>query len=199
MSTTVEPDHTNVPPNPENNRYVLLRSFEARTQHLHALDALAKTLSAESQAVFFPDPLSNEIPSYRANLPRQLEKWVRTRPEVTRISKHRHPSGIDRPEEPPTEWGYVPDRYWVWFRNSAELELNLAELKLVAPDTDLKILNMLPLCAYVATLNADLLEWVKSKDEVINIEPTVIVNRESLIPEAGMAMRRKRQTECYIA
>lgn len=87
----------------------------------------------------------------------------------------------------------------MWFRNSAELELNLAELKLVAPDTDLKILNMLPLCAYVATLNADLLEWVKSKDEVINIEPTVIVNRESLIPEAGMAMRRKRQTECHIA
>ncbi|KAJ6458359.1 hypothetical protein C8R47DRAFT_1227100 [Mycena vitilis] len=157
------------------------------------------TLPLGSRAQFLQDPLGQQFPAYRATLPVVVDEWVRSRREVVRISTYRHPSGIDQKEAHPEKEQYEPGRYTVSFRNVAEKERHIEELKAQAVDEDLGIwdwqqvlaeqvvkqLSLTPPTRYSATLNPEILEWVKSRDEVINIEPDPMTRYETPVRRKG--------------
>ncbi|KAJ7043776.1 hypothetical protein C8F04DRAFT_1229250 [Mycena alexandri] len=175
---------------PENNRYVLLRSFEERERHLQELEAFMETMPLASRATFLPDSMSGEIPSYYANMPEVVQKWIWRRHEVVNISRFRHSSGLDQPQEPLSDGpGYAPNRYTVRCRNEEELDRHLGELEAYcrAKGENYDAFNCLSWFKtngayylpnftpdsflYVATLRPRVLEWVNSRNEVITIEP----------------------------
>ncbi|KAJ7759132.1 hypothetical protein B0H16DRAFT_1534479 [Mycena metata] len=175
---------------PENNRYVLLRSFEERERHLQELETFMETMPPASRATLLPDPMNAQIPSYYANMPEMVQKWVWRRPEVVNISRFRHSSGLDQPQEPLSDGpGNVPNRYTVRCRNEEELDRHLGELGAYcrAQGESYDAFNCLnwfktngayylphftpDSFLYVATLSPQVLKWVNGRDEVITIEP----------------------------
>ncbi|KAJ7456836.1 hypothetical protein B0H11DRAFT_2244005 [Mycena galericulata] len=176
--------------NSQDNRYVLLRSFEERERHLEELEIFQEKLPHDfARTYFLPDPLSTQIPSYRANLPPYVRKWVQGRREVVNISEYRHSSGIDQVEEAASKGEYVPNRYTVLCRNKEELENHLDALQIYAESSGAReklelhcvhrflkdkggyLSTLTPSSTYTATLDPELLEWVKRRDEVIHIVP----------------------------
>ncbi|KAJ7167267.1 hypothetical protein C8R43DRAFT_945706 [Mycena crocata] len=169
------------------SRYVLIRSFHEREQHLRELEEFMKQLASQPAKIFLPDPLSTDIPSYHANLPPEVQKWVQGRNEVVNISTHRHPNGLDQSEESlHMRDVFVPNRYDMLCRNVVELDSHLTELEIQAGGEDIELYSMYrslnamggymatlpPPSTYSATLSPQLLQWVKGRGEVINIQPS---------------------------
>ncbi|KAJ7110907.1 hypothetical protein C8R44DRAFT_883370 [Mycena epipterygia] len=163
------------PRNPLHDVYVLLRSFHARDQHLEQLEQFQATLSTNDRVLFLPDPLSKEIPSYHANVPFEVHRWLKARQEVVDIRRFRNPNGLDQDDDTHSNEKYVLDKYSVRCRNEEELERHLAELEQFSasrnPRTPLDVRRLPGFPSYFGTLRAEILEWVKEQDEVINITP----------------------------
>ncbi|KAJ7498255.1 hypothetical protein B0H11DRAFT_1999217 [Mycena galericulata] len=164
--------------------YVLTRSFASREKHLRELEQFRTTLPGNNRVLFLPDPLSNEIPSYHANVPLEVRQWLRTRQDVVNVRHWRHPNGLDQPEVPLSNTEYLPGQYVVSCRNFEQLEKHIAELQEFSASIDPHIsLNIRRAPQFVgldlgynyyANLPGEILEWVKGRDEVINIAPKTL-------------------------
>ncbi|KAJ6458367.1 hypothetical protein C8R47DRAFT_1245409 [Mycena vitilis] len=113
----------------------------------------------------------------------------------------------DQKEAHPEKEQSKPGRYTVSFRNAAEKERHIEELKAQAADEDLGIwdwqrvlteqvvkeLSLTPPTRYSTTLSPVILEWVKSRDEVINIEPEPVARYET--PASGIASTDPRKSK----
>ncbi|KAJ7167300.1 hypothetical protein C8R43DRAFT_1160770 [Mycena crocata] len=168
--------------------YVLLKSFQDRDQHLKEMETFRDHLPGENAIQFLPDPLSDTIPSYHAAMPYEVKKWVKTRQEV-----------VNDADSQSIE--YIPDRYYVWFRNREQMEKHVAELQLFCASRDppLPCVDIIPTTTtelgggfgHIMTVPEDVLQWVMCRDEVINVAPDEFLELCDLPPEAEWSKGRE--------
>ncbi|KAJ7167278.1 hypothetical protein C8R43DRAFT_945720 [Mycena crocata] len=183
--------------------YVLLRSFQARDQHLKEMETFRDQLPGQNVIQFLPDPLSDTVPSYHAAMPYEVKKWVKTRQEVVNVRRFRHPNGLDQHDYAKAE--YIPDRYYVWFRNRDQMEKHVAELQLfcASRDAPLPHVDIIPTTTtelgggfgHIMTVPEDVLQWVMGSDEVINVAPDELLELCELSPQAEWSKGREYVTK----